>query len=428
MSYTKESLEKNQVKFSFDVSEADWKDAIDQAYNKTKGKYQIGGFRRGHVPRKVIEGMYGVGVFFDDALDIILPKYYDEAMDAEKDIFPVDRPEISIDAITDTTLKFSATVQLRPEVKLGQYTGLEFRKDKVKVSKEEIEVETKKALEQAATFEKVADRAAQNGDNTIIDYSGSVDGVKFEGGTAEKQPLTLGSGQFIPGFEEQVVGMNIGESKDVKVTFPAEYGSKDLAGKEAVFAVVLHEINEKKMPAYDDEFVKDVSEFDTVADYEKSIKEIIKNKKEEEANSKLESDIIDKIASLAELEVPQCMVDRQAEEMVQDIEYRMQYQGLKPEDYYKMLNTTRDDVKKNYNDTAAKNVRSGLVVSELVKAITIPVDEEEVVAEIKSMAEKAGKSFEEYEKNINEEYRGYIRNDIITTKLFAYLKNNNEIK
>ncbi|MEG2676252.1 MAG: trigger factor, partial [Clostridia bacterium] len=359
---------------------------------------------------------------------IILPKYYDEAMDAEKDIFPVDRPEISIDAITDTTLKFSATVQLRPEVKLGQYTGLEFRKDKVKVSKEEIEVETKKALEQAATFEKVADRAAQNGDNTIIDYSGSVDGVKFEGGTAEKQPLTLGSGQFIPGFEEQVVGMNIGESKDVKVTFPAEYGSKDLAGKEAVFAVVLHEINEKKMPAYDDEFVKDVSEFDTVADYEKSIKEIIKNKKEEEANSKLESDIIDKIASLAELEVPQCMVDRQAEEMVQDIEYRMQYQGLKPEDYYKMLNTTRDDVKKNYNDTAAKNVRSGLVVSELVKAITIPVDEEEVVAEIKSMAEKAGKSFEEYEKNINEEYRGYIRNDIITTKLFAYLKNNNEIK
>ncbi|MEG2413416.1 MAG: trigger factor [Clostridia bacterium] len=428
MSYTKESLEKNQVKFSFDVSEADWKDAIDQAYNKTKGKYQIGGFRRGHVPRKVIEGMYGVGVFFDDALDIILPKYYDEAMDAEKDIFPVDRPEISIDAITDTTLKFSATVQLRPEVKLGQYTGLEFKKDKVKVSKEEIEVETKKALEQAATFEKVADRAAQNGDNTIIDYSGSVDGVKFEGGTAEKQPLTLGSGQFIPGFEEQVVGMNIGESKDVKVTFPAEYGSKDLAGKEAVFAVVLHEINEKKMPAYDDEFVKDVSEFDTVADYEKSIKEIIKNKKEEEANSKLESDIIDKIASLAELEVPQCMVDRQAEEMVQDIEYRMQYQGLKPEDYYKMLNTTRDDVKKNYNDTAAKNVRSGLVVSELVKAITIPVDEEEVVAEIKSMAEKAGKSFEEYEKNINEEYRGYIRNDIITTKLFAYLKNNNEIK
>ncbi|MEG1535762.1 MAG: trigger factor [Clostridia bacterium] len=428
MSYTKESLEKNQVKFSFDVSEADWKDAIDQAYNKTKGKYQIGGFRRGHVPRKVIEGMYGVGVFFDDALDIILPKYYDEAMDAEKDIFPVDRPEISIDAITDTTLKFSATVQLRPEVKLGQYTGLEFKKDKVKVSKEEIEVETKKALEQAATFEKVADRAAQNGDNTIIDYSGSVDGVKFEGGTAEKQPLTLGSGQFIPGFEEQVVGMNIGESKDIKVTFPAEYGSKDLAGKEAVFAVVLHEINEKKMPAYDDEFVKDVSEFDTVADYEKSIKEIIKNKKEEEANSKLESDIIDKIASLSELEVPQCMVDRQAEEMVQDIEYRMQYQGLKPEDYYKMLNTTRDDVKKNYNDTAAKNVRSGLVVSELVKAITIPVDEEEVVAEIKSMAEKAGKSFEEYEKNINEEYRGYIRNDIITTKLFAYLKNNNEIK
>ena len=241
MSYTVENLEKNKVKIVVKVDQKDWQDAIQKAYEKTKKDYQLGGFRKGHVPFKVLANTYGVGIFFEDALDIILPREYGAVLDKETQIDPVDRPDIDILAISDATLEFSAVVQCKPDFKLGAYTGLEFKKDSVEVSEEEVNAEINAKLDEAGAWIPVTDRPAKKGDQVTIDYSGSVDGVKFEGGTAEKQTLLLGSGNFIPGFEEQVEGMNIGEDRDITVKFPEEYHEKSLAGKDAVFAIKLHE-------------------------------------------------------------------------------------------------------------------------------------------------------------------------------------------
>lgn len=428
MSYTKECLEKNQVKFTFDVVEEDWKSAIDKAYNKSKNKFQIGGFRKGHVPKKVIEGMYGVGVFFEDALDIIIPEYYGKALDENSELFPIDRPEIEVISISDTAAKFSATVQLKPEVKLAKYTGLTFAKEEVTVSDTEIKVEVDSALEQAGAWENIVDRAVEKGDRTIIDYSGSVDGVIFEGGTAEKQTLEIGSGNFIPGFEDGVVGMKIDEKKDIKVTFPTEYGSKELAGKEAVFAVTLHEITSKVLPKYDDEFVKDISSFDNVADYEADIKATILKKKEEEATYKLENSIVEKIAENSTVDVPEKMVITEAEKMVQQFEYSLYERGLNKDDYYKYTKSTPEALKEKYKVNAQKNVKIQLVLDAIMKEIQIPISDEDIDNSIVELSKSSGKTVEEFKKSLSEEYMNYIRNDITSTKLFEFLKKNNNIK
>lgn len=428
MSYTVENLEKNKVKIVVKVDSAAWQGAIQKAYEKTKKNYQLGGFRKGHVPFKVLCSTYGVGIFFEDALDIILPEEYGAVLDKETAIEPVDRPEIDIVAISDATLEFSATVQCKPDFKLGKYTGLEFKKDAAEVSDDEIDAEINKKLDAAGAWVPVTDRPSQKGDQVVIDYSGSVEGVKFAGGTAEKQTLLLGSGAFIPGFEEQVEGMNIGDEKDVNVKFPEDYHENTLAGKDAVFAVKLHEISYKEVPALDDESVKDISEYDTVAEYKESIKKDMLDKKNADAESKLENDIIETIANGSEVDIPQCMIDNQIEDMIQEFESRLQYQGLKAEDYYKYTGMKRDDLKTSYKDMAEKNVRFRLTLEALLKAIQVPVSEEEVDEKITDMAKQAGKTFEEYSKYINAEYREYLRRDIITTKLFEYLKNNNTIK
>ncbi|MDE7336930.1 MAG: trigger factor [Clostridia bacterium] len=428
MSYTVENLEKNKVKIVVKVDQKDWQDAIQKAYEKTKKDYQLGGFRKGHVPFKVLANTYGVVIFFEDALDIILPKEYGAVLDKETQIDPVDRPDIDIVAISDATLEFSAVVQCKPDFKLGAYTGLEFKKDSVEVSEDEINAEINAKLDEAGAWIPVTDRPAKKGDQVTIDYSGSVDGVKFDGGTAEKQTLLLGSGNFIPGFEEQVEGMNIGEDRDITVKFPEEYHEKSLAGKDAVFAIKLHEITYKEVPALDDESVKDISEFDTVAEYKESIRKNIADKKNSEAESKLENDMIEAIAKNSEVEIPQCMIDNQIEDMIKEFESRLQYQGLKAEDYYKYTGMKRDDLKTQYKDMAEKNVLFRLTLEALLKAIQVPVSDEEIDDKIAEMAKQAGRSVEEYSKYINEEYRNYLRNDLITTKLFEYLKNNNTIK
>ncbi len=428
MSYTVENLEKNKVKIVVKVDQKDWQDAIQKAYEKTKKDYQLGGFRKGHVPFKVLANTYGVGIFFEDALDIILPREYGAVLDKETQIDPVDRPDIDIVAISDATLEFSAVVQCKPDFKLGAYTGLEFKKDSVEVGEEEINAEINAKLDEAGAWIPVTDRPAKKGDQVTIDYSGSVDGVKFEGGTAEKQTLLLGSGNFIPGFEEQVEGMNIGEDRDITVKFPEEYHEKSLAGKDAVFAIKLHEITFKEIPALDDESVKDISEFDTVADYKESVKKNIAEKKNSEAESKLENDMIEAIAKNSQVEIPQCMIDNQIEDMIKEFENRLQYQGLKAEDYYKYTGMKREDLQTQYKDMAEKNVLFRLTLEALLKAIQVPVSDEEIDDKIAEMAKQAGRSVEEYSKYINEEYRNYLRNDLITTKLFEYLKNNNTIK
>lgn len=428
MNYTKELLEKDRVKFTVEVSEEEWKNALTKAYEKNKGKFQIEGFRKGKVPRKVIENMYGVGVFFEDALDIILPETYGEIMDKESDLFPVDRPDIDIAAISDSTLKYTATVQLRPTVTLGAYTGIDFEKQSTEVSDEEVEAEIKKDLENAGSWEPIGDRAVENGDKCVIDFSGSVDGVKFEGGTAKDYTIVLGSGSFIPGFEDQMVGMKAGETKVVKVKFPEDYHAENLAGKDAEFEVVLHSATVKNVPALDDETVKDISEFDTVDDYKKSVKDRLVSKKEEEAGYTLDQAIIEKVAENAQVDIPECMINDEAEDMVKEFEYRVMYQGGDPEQFYKMTGQTRENLLNTYKTGAAKNVKLRLVLQEIIKAANITVTDEEVEQDLEKSAEEANMSFEEFKKNVTDQHRSYLRSSMLSKKAFEFLRNNNNIK
>ena len=428
MNYTKELLEKDRVKFTVEVSTEEWQGAIQKAYEKNKNKFRVEGFRKGKVPRKVIENMYGAGVFFEDALDIILPETYGQVLEKESDLIPVAAPEVDIEDINESNLKYSATVQLRPTVKLGAYTGLDFTKKSVEVSDDEVEAEIKKDLENAGSWEPVGDRAVENGDKCVIDFSGSVDGVKFEGGTAKDYTLVLGSGSFIPGFEDQMVGMKAGETRIVKVKFPDDYHAENLAGKDAEFEVVLHSATVKNVPALDNETVKDISEFDTVEDYKKSVKDRLAAKKEEDAAFALDQDIIEKVTELAEVEVPQCMIDEEAEDMVKEFEYRVMYQGGDPEQFYKMTGQTREHVLENYKVGAAKNVKIRLVMQEIIKAANITVSDEEIEEDLRKSAEEANMEYEDFVKNVSDQHRSYLRSSRLSKKTFEFLRNSNNIK
>ena len=428
MSYTKEMLENDRVKFTVDVDSEQWKAALQEAYVKERGKYQVDGFRKGHAPRAFIERLYGPQVFFDEALDIILPKTYDEILDKETDLFPVDRPEVSITAITDSTLQYTAEVQLKPTVTLGAYTGIEFQKEKVKVTKEEVSEEINKARENAGWWEQVTDRPAQMGDKVKIDYAGSVDGVAFEGGTAADYDLELGSGTFIPGFEEGVVGMKVGESKSVNVKFPEQYHAENLAGKDAVFVVTVKDITVKKLPELDDEFAKDVSDFDTFKEYQADVKKKITARKDDAAEAALERKIIDTVVENAKVTVPQCMIDDEAEEMVNEFAYRLMYQGLNIEDYFKYTGQTAEQLKQTYHESAERTVKTRLVLEQVIKAAGIEVTQEDEDAVYADLAEKQNKSVEEIKKDFNDHYASYVKNEALNKKLMAYLKANNTIK
>ena len=420
MNYTKEFLEKNQVKFTVEVSADEWHAAIDEAYNKNKGKFQIEGFRKGKAPRKFIESVYGVGVFYEDAMDIIIPKTYSEVIEKEVDLYPVDAPEIDIVAISDSTFKYSATVQLKPDVKLGAFKGLKFTRTVKPVTDEEVEERIKTALDNAGSWEPIGDRAVADGDRTVIDYSGSVDGVKFDGGTAEKQNLVIGSHSFIPGFEEQVAGMKVGESKDITVTFPEDYHEKSLAGKEAVFAVTVHEATNKVVPALDDESVKDISDTcDTVEEYRAFIRGEIEKEHADAADQELENAMIDAIADASEVDIPKCMVEDESKHKIEEFAYQLQYQGLNIDDYYKL---------KRYHDSSLKSVKYRLVMQELIKQIgPIDVTDEQVLAFIK---EQMGAMGDRYEKiaDVPDEYVNYARSIETTKKVFAMLREMNTVE
>ena len=347
-------------------------------------------------------------------------------MDKETDLVPVARPNVDIVAISDSELKVAFTVTVTPEFTLGEYKDLKLKKVSSKVTDEMVAEEIAKAQEKAGAWENVTDRACEKFDTVVIDYSGSVDGVKFEGGTAEKQNLELGSGMFIPGFEEQVEGMKIGEEKDITVKFPEEYGAENLAGKDAVFAIKLHEIKKKVLPEVNDEFAKDVSEFDTVEEYKKDIKAKLKKTAEEKANREMENALLDKIAENTEIKIPDAMIEEQIEEMIQEFEYRIAYQGMKPEDYYKYTNSSRDELRLRYNEQAQKQVKMRLVMDAIIKAENIKAEESEIEAKIADFAKGANKSVEEFKKTMHPEQARYIENDIITNKMIDFLMANNK--
>lgn len=417
-----------KVVVTFKVTAEEWAAETEAAYQKNKGKYNIQGFRKGHAPRKVLEKMYGEGLFVEDAFQNCVPKLYEEFLDKNASVEPVDRPEIDVVSLDEKGLVFTATVTVKPEVELGEYKGLTIKRNPVEVTDEEIDGEVKAAAEKNARFIEVTDRAAKSGDDVVIDYSGSVDGKKFDGGTAEKQTLLLGSHTFIPGFEEQVEGMSIGEERDINVKFPDDYHAENLKGKDSVFHIKLHGIRFKELPAIDDEFAKDVSEFDTLADYKKDIEKRISERKNAAADTDAENRLLQMIVDKCKVEIPQCMIETQIDNYIREFQYSLTYQGLKIEDYLKYTNTTMESLRDNYREKSAQAVKTRLVMEAIVKAEKIKCDAKTLNKKIKDFAEDIKRDFKEYKESLNERQLGYFENEVITDKLLEMLKKENTIE
>lgn len=427
MKYTFKADKNSIVKIKITLNAEEWAEAQRKAYDKTKGKYSIPGFRKGKVPMSVIEKQFGAGVFFEEAINIAFPKYYYEILDKETSIEAIDRPEIEVDKIDENGIVLIANVPVKPEVKLGAYKGINIDKVAYNVTDADIDAELQRLAERNAREVEITDRAAQSGDITNIDYSGSVDGVKFQGGTAEGQTLILGSGQFIPGFEEGVVGMNIGEEKDVEVKFPDEYHAEELKGKNAIFHVKLNGIKLKELPEINDDFIKDAAGEESLAAYKEATKKKLQEANDKKAKYETEDKLIKAIADATEVEIPNALVERQIDNMVRDMEYRMMYQGLKLEDYLKYVGQTMDEYRKTFEKQAKEQVKTQLVIEEIIKLENIKVEEAEIDAKIAEQAASIGKDFEEYKKSIPQNQLSYFENSALIEKLFAFLTANNKI-
>ena len=386
MKYTFEKAEKSTVKITIELDAAEWKSAISEAYEKSKGKYSMPGFRKGKVPKKVLENAYGEGIFYEDAINLAFPKYYEEVLAKETSIVDVARPDVDIKDLSENGITMVATVAVKPEVQLGDYKGIKFDKIEYNVTDEDVAAEIERLRERNSRMIDVTDRAVVNGDSVIIDYSGSVDGVKFEGGTAEKQTLVIGSNTFIPGFEEQIIGMNIGDEKDINVKFPEEYHSEELKGKDAVFAIKLHEIKVKELPEVTDEFIKDATGAESVEVYKTETRERLTKNNNDRAESEIENEIVKKISENATVEIPDAMIESQIDRMVQEMAYRMSYQGLKLEDYLTYAGQTMEQFREGYKSQAEDIVKSQLVIDKIITVENIVAEDAEIEVRIENMA------------------------------------------
>ncbi len=417
---TLEKLDNNKVKLTIHVGQDSFEEGMQKSYLKNRKSISIPGFRKGKVPRKVIEQYFGESILYEDAINEVFPPAYDQAV-KETGIEPVDRPELDIVQIgSGQDFIFTAEVTVKPEVELGQYKGFEVDRVEYIVTDEEVEERIKQTLEQNARWVSVEDRPVKTGDRVILDYSGSIDGELFEGGTAEKQNLEIGSGHFIPGFEEQMVGMELGEEKDLKVTFPEEYHAEELKGKEATFHVKLHEIKEKELPDLDDEFAKDVSEFDTLDEYRADIKQKLEKNAEERSNTELKNNLIDLAVNNAKVDIPDVMVDFELDNMLRDIDNQLRYNGLNIESYLKIANTSIDDFRAQYKDDAYNRVKTQLVIEAIGKAENIEVSEEDYEKQYELLAKQYNQEVETIKKSLQGGLE-HLENSIIAEKTIELL-------
>lgn len=424
MSTTVEKISSNKVKLSFDIDAAKFDEAMGKAYIKVRGQVAIPGFRKGHAPRKMIENMYGEGVFYDEAFELIFDEVYGPAIDENK-LEVVDRPQVDIQQIgTGKNLQFTCEVFVKPDVTLGEYKGVEVKKEHTLVTEDDVNAEIEKERNKQAAEVSVDDRAVAEGDTVNLDYSGSVDGVKFAGGTAEGQTLKIGSHTFIPGFEEQMVGMNIGEEKDLNVTFPTEYHAPDLAGKEAVFHVKVNSITETQLPTLDDDFAKDISEFDTLDAYKADVRAKLEAQAAERDNNAFTNAVIEKVMANATVEIPDAMVERQIDSMVRNFEARLAQQGLKLADFMKYTGQDEKSFRNQYRDQAEKSVRANLVLEAIENVEKFEAAEEEIDAEIEKFAKQIGQNVEDLKKNLTEGDREYFKADVIRDKAVKFLCDN----
>lgn len=428
MKYTFEKAEKSTVKVTIELDTAEWKEANEQAYQRTKGRYQMPGFRKGKVPKKVLEGAYGVGIFYEEAINQAFPKYFGEVLDKEPSIEAIAQPDLDIKDISEDGITMIAIVPVKPEVKIGAYKGLTFKKNTYRVKVDDVKEELTRLQERNARMVEVTDRAVENGDTVNIDYSGSVDGVKFEGGTANGQPLVIGSNTFIPGFEEQIVGMKKDEEKEINVKFPEEYHAENLKGKDAVFAIKLNKIEKKELPEINDEFIKDAVGAESVDAYKDQVRDRLKKQNAERSQRELEDAIVKKITETTEVEIPEAMIEGQIDRMVQEMEYRMSYQGLKLEDYLKYIGKSVEEYRNDFRAQATDIVKSQLVIEKIIDLEKIEATEEDVQERVDEMAKAQNKPAPDVKKNINARQLDYIKNEIIIKKLFELLKKENVIE
>ena len=430
MKYTIEPSQKSTVKITMTFDKQEWNDANMKAYQQTKGKYFVNGFRKGKAPKHVIELNYGKGVFYEDALNNLYADHYFDILDKEKENYTVvGQPELSVEDISDEGAVLSATAPVKPDVKLGAYKGINIKKVEYNVKDSDVDAELKRLQERNSRLVDVEGRAAENGDTATIDFSGSVNGEKFEGGTSENYALVLGSGSFIPGFEEQVVGMKVGEEKDVNVKFPDDYHAEELKGKDAVFAVKLNKLQKKELPEVNDEFIKDAAGAESVEEYKKQTRERLEKQAADRANAETENNIVRAITETAEVEIPDAMIESQMDQMVQNAEYRlgMQYGGMKLADYLKYMGTDLASFREGYRAQAESTVKSQLVIDKIIREESIKAEDADIDAKLEEFAKAANKTLEEYKKDVTDSQREYIANDIVINKLFDFLKSSNNL-
>lgn len=420
--------ENNIVTMKITIDQDTFSKGCQTAYQNMKGKMNIPGFRKGKVPKNVIEKMYGEEIFYDEAINAVLPKAYEEAI-AEQKLEVVSRPDVDVEDIgkgKDLVLTVSVTV--KPEVQLGTYKGIEVTKGSIEVTAEEIDKEIESKREQNARFIAIEDRPVKVQDMLLIDFNGKVDGVEFPGGQAENYSIVVGSNTFIPGFEDQLVGMNLGEEKDIEVTFPEAYHESSLAGKPAVFTVKVNEIKEKELPELDDEFVKDISEFDTLDELKADVKEKLAEQKSKEVEREMENHLIKTAAENATIDIPAVMIDTQIDGMMRDFEYQLRYQGLSLEDYFSFSNTTKEQLADQMRGDATNRVRQSLVIEAIGKAESIDVTEEDMDKEMEKMAEMYKMSAEQIKSTMRPQDIEYIKDTAVARKIVDFLKEHAVIK
>ena len=417
MSFTVENLEeKNMVKLVIESTAEEFEAGLNTAYNKNKSKISLPGFRKGKAPRKMIEKMYGAEVFYEDAANSIIPDAYAKAAD-ECGLELVSQPKINVTQLeAGKPFIFEAVVATKPEVELGQYKGLKVDKYSTRVTQKEVDEEIEKVREQHARIVEVTDRAVADKDDVTLDFEGFVDGVAFEGGKGTDYPLTIGSHSFIDTFEDQIIGMNIGDEKEINVTFPEEYHVDDLKGKPAMFKVSVKEIKEKQLPELNDEFAQDVSDFDTIAEYKDDLKNKIADRKSREAKAKQEDEAIAKIIEDSKMDIPDAMVDTQVNRMVEDFAQRLQQQGLSVEQYFQYTGMTADKIMEEMKPEAVKRIQSRLVLEAVVKAENIETSEEDFEAELKKMAETYKMELDQIKEFMGDYEKKQIKEDLAIQK------------
>ena len=428
MSHTYEKLSGNKAKLTFTIPAEQFDEALQQAFLKMRKRINVPGFRKGKAPRRMIETLYGESIFYDDAFEIVFPDAYRAAID-EYDLKPVDRPEIDLDEIgAGKDLKFHLEVFVRPDVTLGDYKGLAVEADLQKLTDEMVDARIEQDREKASRTIDVEDRPVREGDTVNLDYAGTVDGVAFAGGTALGQTLTIGSHQFIPGFEEQMVGMALNEEKDLSVRFPDEYHAEELKGKDAVFHVKVNGIQVTEKPELDDDFAADISEFNTFKEYKESIVKELTEQIEKSNDIAAENALVEKAAENAQMDIPAAMIDDQAEYMVREMGMRMSYQGLKMEDYLKYTGQTMDGLKAMYRPEAEKRVRTELVIEAIRKAEKIEPAEEDIEKAIAEQAERMGQEAEAFKKTLTEEQKEYLKDNAAIRMVLDLLKKDAKIQ